>query len=703
MKRSKSAGGRVPPVVRQMSAVDFKWQTIEIDDPEALAGGQTLPRRTARFGGELPSLLFPDATTIPHSFRSAAASSPEHPALSMRQWAGGQWRNYESLSYGALSTRVDNFGSGLRKLGLRSGDPLVLWAENCAEWVVASLGAFAHSLVIVPIRPDVSIETARHIIKDSKAKVIVCSNRAWLEAALKKCKKVSHAVTIVRSGPRESSGESDGAELEERKLGKCKLHPFDEVEKNGAENQVKAILPDASSPAVIAYTQGVSGPPKGAELAHAALVAAHVGLAPILGDPMAWTVDSDVYYANTTFASMFHFSLLFTLIACRANIGIPSLHDELSMIDDIEALRPTIFSGTPELYQRLHTRLMQVVARANPAKKWMFKKGYRSKNGNQADGLGHTFIWDKLVFNSFKACLGGRIRLFLSTDHPLCSSTRSFLQICFGCRVVEVYTLTEAAGIVCATHPSDPASLHVGSPIGCLELKLVDDQRLGFSTKDNPPSGEICIRGMSLAQRYLDDALTSATFEEDGWFHTGDIGFFNENGTLTLLDRKENFVMLQGGKSVPLGRLESLYAQSQFVKQIYVYGESTEPCLVAVVQVNPSILSSFANNPGVRNQFEGESDPKALSSNRRMRQVVVAELRAIGKSLGLAKHELIWAVHLEIGEWTVEESLETPSKRLRRDALRAKYAETIAGLYAELKDQAIEAIEVCQEAAPCAQ
>lgn len=699
MDRLRGGGGRrVPEVLRQVAAVEVRRQTIEVDDPCARSGGETLPRRTARLSGELLSLLFPHSTTLPHAFKGATESNRNRAAVSARVWTGDKWGAYECTTYGALSARVDNFGSGLRNLGLRSGDFLAIWADNSVEWVVASLAAFAHSLVVVPIRPDVSPTTARHILTHSNAKVVICSHATLpdLASVIKKCKKVSHAVAIPRS--QKSKGSSKGGvELEDmRDLGKCQLRSFAEVETNGSQKPIKPIIPDASSPAVIAYTEGSNGAPKGVEISHAALVATQAGLVPMLEAGGEWVVDSDVFYAHNTFASTFHFTLLFTLLACGATIGMPSEGDE-NLAADVEKLRPTIFAGTPEVYQRIYTRLMQLVAQSSTLKKWMFKKGWSAKRGRRrggTEGGGGVSVWDGLVFNNFKASMGGRVRLFLSSDYPLPPNTRHFLQICFNCAVVEVYTLTEAVGIVSATNPSDPASLHVGSPIASLEVKLIDAKALGFVTSHKPPSGEICIRGMSVAQRYLDDdALTDAVFDEDGWVHTGDIGTWNENGTLTLVDRKENIVKLQGGDFVALGKMEGLYARSQFVQQIYVHGDDTEPCLVAIVLVHPSVVRSFASKPAVRHQFEGQSEVSELIENPIMRNVVVADLRAIGKSLGVRSCELVRAVHLEIGEWTVGEGLVTPNKRLHRNALHSKYRDEIAELYAELKRKAREAVE----------
>lgn len=123
--------------------------------------------------------------------------------------------------------------------------------------------------------------------------------------------------------------------------------------------------------------------------------------------------------------------------------------------------------------------------------------------------------------------------------------------------------------------------------------------------------------------------------------------------------------------------MEGLYARSQFVQQIYVHGDDAEPCIVAIVLVHPSVVRSFAAKPAVRHQFEGQSEVSELIKNPAMRNVVVADLRAIGKSLGVRSCELVRAVHLEIGEWTVGEGLVTPNKRLHRNALHSKYRDEV--------------------------
>lgn len=290
--------------------------------------------------------------------------------------------------------------------------------------------------------------------------------------------------------------------------------------------------------------------------------------------------------------------------------------------------------------------------------------------------------------------MGGRVRLILSSTAPLSPATQQFLEICLCCAVVQVYTCAEAGGLISATHPSDPDHRHVGSPVASLEVKLVDVPKLGFTSKGSPPAGEVCIRGPCVAQGYhKDDQLSSTVFEDNGWCHTGDIGYWNSNGTLSLVDRKENIYSLSTGNFVAVERLEAIYSRSQFVSQILVHGDSTEPCLVAIVMVKPSVVSSFAGNRAVRHQFDGETNAANLCMHTKMRNIIVSDLRSLAKANELKSSDLVRSVHLDIGGWTCEEGLVTVTGRLVRAKLTKKYRKQLTDLYTELKQQARAALQ----------
>jgi len=227
-------------------------------------------------------------------------------------------------------------------------------------------------------------------------------------------------------------------------------------------------------------------------------------------------------------------------------------------------------------------------------------------------------------------------------------------------------------------------------------MKLVDTAK--FSTKKEVPAGEICFRGPALAKAYYkDDNLTAQVFDADGWLHTGDIGELRGNGTLSLFDREDAIATLSTGAVVPLEKLEAIYSRSQFCSQIFVHGDGSEPCLVAVVSVLPSVLRSFANARNVRDQFADPDDVAALCEDEKMRNIIVSDLRKLARANSLDPSNLVRGVFLDVVDWTAEDGLATPMLKLRRQAVLKKYKKRVADVYDQLKAEARAALQAERE------
>lgn len=678
-----------PALLRHLKEVNLEQQTFEVEEAGKVKG-ETKPRRTARLSGELVSHLWDDANTLYHAFERSRRLYPKNSCLASRSFNERKLGAYKWENYAQVGSRVDHFGAGLAGLGMKSGDALGIWAENSAEWLICALAAWSQSFAVVPIFPACGQEYATYVINHAKVRHLVCSADALrtLSQVTDKCKKLRHVISLARDRPHPKRFTDDEVEMDEvNDLGDTPLHSFAEIEEEGRTGS-GASAPDSSSMALIAYTAGAAGPPKGVVHSHGSLLAAQAGLLPVL----AGVKPSDVFYSFMPLAHTFELVCATTMLASGAGVGTCS-GDPSDMVADVEKLKPTIISGVPGIYQRMYTKLIQRVSHTSAVKRWLFRKGYTTKQENQDNG-GGSFLWNTLVFNNFKARMGGRVRLLLTSGAAIGASTCEFLKIVFCCAVVQVYTSTEAGGLISATHPSDPDIRHVGSPVASLEIKLVDVPSLGFTSKNDPPSGEVCIRGPCVATGfYKDDQLSGTVFEDDGWCHTGDIGQWNSNGTLTLVDRQENIYALSTGNFVAAERLETIYSRSQFVSQILVHGDSTEPCLVAAVMVNPSVVSSFAANRTIRHQFDGESNAANLCMHEKMRNVVVSDLRSLAKSNDLKSSDLVRAVHLDIGGWSVDEGLVTPTGRIVRAKLTKKYRKQLTDLYSELKQQARAALD----------
>jgi len=220
---------------------------------------------------------------------------------------------------------------------------------------------------------------------------------------------------------------------------------------------------------------------------------------------------------------------------------------------------------------------------------------------------------------------------------------------------------------------------HVGAPFGCSEVKLVDIPELDYSSKNTPPTGEIMIRGPNLFKGYYKDPeKTKEAIEDDGWFHTGDIGRWNPNGTLSIIDRKKNIFKLSQGEYVAVEYLENVYQRSGFVGQIWVYGSSYKRFLVAVVVLDPEFTAKWAKENGL------STNVNELVSNEKLKKALMEDLEKTGKEAKLQGFEFIKEAHVISEQFTTDNDLITPTFKLKRPQLLKNFKKQIDEMYQKI-------------------
>jgi len=313
-------------------------------------------------------------------------------------------------------------------------------------------------------------------------------------------------------------------------------------------------------------------------------------------------------------------------------------------------------------------------------KRWLFKKGYEAKRRALARGQ-KTPIWDSLIFNGInEVVFGGRVTTIVSGSAPLSSKVQEFLRICFGCRCVEGYGATETTSGCCMQSDLDIRSGSVGPPIACVEIKLVDIPHMGYTSDisiNNPfPRGEVCVRGGCVSPGYFKNKeKTDEVFDKDGWYHTGDIGQINKNGTLTIIDRAKNIFKLSQGEYVAPEFLEAIYLRSTFVAQCFIYGDSLQPFLVAVVVPDEETVKAWAKGNSIQGTF------KELCDNPDLKEIILKDMTRVGKEAKLNGFEFIKSIHLEHTLWSLENGILTPTMKLKRHECKVKYLQNINDLY----------------------
>eukprot|EP00252_Welwitschia_mirabilis_P011400 TRINITY_DN25636_c0_g1_i3.p2 TRINITY_DN25636_c0_g1~~TRINITY_DN25636_c0_g1_i3.p2 ORF type:complete len:262 (-),score=56.23 TRINITY_DN25636_c0_g1_i3:330-1115(-) len=259
-----------------------------------------------------------------------------------------------------------------------------------------------------------------------------------------------------------------------------------------------------------------------------------------------------------------------------------------------------------------------------------------------------------------------------------------FLRVCFGGRVAEGYGMTETSCLISITDAGDFLTGHVGSPNPACEVKLEDVPEMDYTNNDKPfPRGEVCVRGPSVFKGYFkSDLQTKEVFDDDGWFHTGDIGLWLPGGQLKIIDRKKNIFKLAQGEYIAPEKIENVYTRSKFVAQCLVYGDSLKSSLVAIVAVEPDILRAWADTEGLKYQDLGQ-----LCANPRARAAVLADMDTVGRAAQLKGFEFAKAVTLVPEPFTLENALLTPTFKIKRAHAKEHFAKAISDMYSGLAKQ----------------
>lgn len=473
------------------------------------------------------------------------------------------------------------------------------------------------------------------------------------------------------------------------------LRSFAEVLAAGDDHPVEVTPPTPESIATLCFTSGTTGTPKGAILTHGNIVADVVGSTVTA---VVTATKDDVHLSYLPLAHMFERVVHVWLLSDGAAIGFYQ-GETTALMDDLKALRPTIFCSVPRLWNRIYDKVTRGAEEKGKLAFALFNQGFKAKRyWLERNELAHGF-WDAVVFNKVKARVGlDRARLFLTGSAPLAPYVMEFLRIVFGCPVVEGYGQTECTAVTTCTPFGDQTKVgHVGIPLVCNEVKLVSVPDMGYHWNDEyhgqrvgadgsvvPGSGvpcagrgEVCARGANVFQGYYrDPEKTAEALDRGGWLHTGDIGMWTRAGRLCLIDRKTNMFKLSQGEYVAAEALENVYAKSPFVAQVFVHGNSFQSCLVAVVVPDADYLGAWAKAQGTAGDYA------ALCASDAVRAEILRDMARVGGEADLRGFEMVKAIHIEPEPWTPENGVLTPTFKLRRGTARERYTAAIDAMYA---------------------
>ncbi|PUZ43684.1 hypothetical protein GQ55_8G027800 [Panicum hallii var. hallii] len=612
----------------------------------------------------------PDIGTLHDNFAYAVETFRDCRYLGTRIRADGTIGDYKWMTYGEASTSRTAVGSGLIYHGIPEGARIGLYFINRPEWIIVDNACASYSYVSVPLYDTLGPDAVQFIVNHATVEVIFCVPQT-LSILLSFLAQMPCVRLIVVVG-------GDDAKMPSTPVTTgVEIITYSRLLIQGKSSPQPFRPPKPEDVATICYTSGTTGTPKGAVLSHGNFIANVAGSSLNIK-----FYPSDVYISYLPLAHIYERVNQVALLHCGVAVGFYQ-GDNLKLMDDLAVLRPTVFASVPRLYNRIYAAITNAVKESGGLKEKLFRTAYNAKRQAILTGRNPSPMWDKLVFNKIKARLGGRVRLMSSGASPLSADVMEFLRICFGGEVIEGYGMTETSCIISAMDIGDKSIGHVGSPISSCEVKLVDVPAMNYTSDDQPyPRGEICVRGPTIFRGYYkDEVQTREVIDEDGWLHTGDIGLWLPGGRLKIIDRKKNIFKLAQGEYIAPEKIENVYAKCKFIAQCFIYGDSFNSSLVAVVAVEPEVLKAWAASEGI--QYE---DLRQLCADPRARAAVLADMDSIGKEAQLRGFEFAKAVSLVAEPFTLENGLLTPTFKVKRPQAKTYFAKEISDMYAELRE-----------------
>ena len=562
---------------------------------------------------------------------------------------------WKHLSGAEVIGKIKNIALGLAGLGVKAGDKIAIISENRPEWSLTDLAILSLRAVNVPIYTTQAVEQIRYILEDSGAKMLFISGKKLFKHAQNAVESVETIEKLVFFDE-DSLPENDNRAIKLSDIER-RGEEADKIDSQAFENFLDKI--DKDDLATIIYTSGTTGEPKGVMLTHENFTSNVVAISK--GLPIK---NTDRSLAVLPLSHIFERTVFYVLCANGVAIHYCAAFDQLA--SHLAEVKPTIMTAVPRLFEQVYHKIVKKGKAAGGWKtslfNWALEVGqeyWEAKDSQTRVSpmlAGKHAIASRLVFSKWREGVGGALRFFVSGGAPL-SKKLSYAFWAAGIPILQGYGMTEAC-VTSANRPEDNKVGSIGTPFEGIEMKI--------GAQD-----EILIRGKNVMRSYYNKPEETANaLDEEGFYHTGDVGYKDEGGHFYVTDRIKDLFKLSNGKYVAPLQVESLLKQSPLVSQAVVVGSGRKQ-VGALIVPDWDALKQTLEEEG----FSAKGSREELCENQYVVKCVQKD--AVDLTRELNDYERVKKVYLLPREFSIDKGEMTPTLKIKRGVIDEKYGEAI--------------------------
>ena len=654
----------------------------------------------------------PDASNIYELFKIAAEKHSSQPCSGTRKVLSEKMEkdskgtvttkfmmedDYQWQSFETVHKRIENVSDGLLVgTSLNPKDIVVIYADTCLEWFLIALACFRNNYTIATLYTNLGTDGVAYGINHVKPKLIVTSQELLPKLLGILDNNVQDVKNIIYiDNPLKALVLDDGINE-----GQFNIQTFNEIEgfgKNiqGDRNKYSLKSAEKDDLAIIMFTSGSTGNPKGVMVTHENMMEAiqnqEIYAYDMFGEALEKSISEECYLAYLPLAHILELNMeiMFYCAGVKVGYSSPATMTEKSpkiakgQKGDIALVRPTVLVAVPLVLDRVYKGIMANVASKGPVFEEIFNFIYQYKKFWFRKGF-DTPLFNRIIFKKLQGALGGRVKMLFSGGAPLANDVNEFFKICICPEVVIGYGSTECTGGASCSDRFDEIG-ECGRPAFGTTFKLESWEEGGYLVTDQPgPRGEVILNSKSLTKGYynLQDESSNASFTIDSngerWFRTGDIGQFNPvTGSLRLIDRRKDLVKLQMGEYVSLSKVESEIKIHPLIDTVCVYADPTKTSTVALIIPDNAKLFELRDQLNITDKCETKEE---VCKNSILIDYVLKDITSF-VSRRLEKFEIPKGITLVSEMWTPESGFVTSAMKLKRKPIQNAYQTDIDRMY----------------------